>query len=240
MLESVKGFDEVLICDMHSTDSTLDLAKKYGCRIVFCEKHPFVEPVRQFAIDSATYEWVLLVDSDEVVPVALADYLRKIIAEPNPPSGIWIPRKNYVMGRFMHGDYPDYILRFFRKTGVVWPSFVHAVPKISGKVKRIPKSRKDLAFIHLINNSVELRLSKINTYSNNEVHKRAGQSFPLLKAFYAPFFRFFRAYVLKGGFRDGKAGFVNASLGAIYKFATIAKIWESRVNADDWDDELKS
>ena len=34
VLETVKGFDEVVICDMESTDNTLDIARKYGCKIV--------------------------------------------------------------------------------------------------------------------------------------------------------------------------------------------------------------
>ena len=34
VLEAVKDFDEVLICDMESTDKTLDIARKHGCRIV--------------------------------------------------------------------------------------------------------------------------------------------------------------------------------------------------------------
>ena len=38
VLEAVKNFDEVLICDMESTDKTLDIARKYGCRIVTFER----------------------------------------------------------------------------------------------------------------------------------------------------------------------------------------------------------
>ena len=34
VLEAVKGFDEVLVCDMESEDATLDIARRNGCRIV--------------------------------------------------------------------------------------------------------------------------------------------------------------------------------------------------------------
>ena len=46
VLEAVKTFDEVLICDMESTDRTLDIARKYGCRIVTFPKadHKSAEP----------------------------------------------------------------------------------------------------------------------------------------------------------------------------------------------------
>ena len=39
VLESVKEFDEIVICDMQSTDDTLSIAQRYGCKIVtFYEK----------------------------------------------------------------------------------------------------------------------------------------------------------------------------------------------------------
>ena len=34
VLDTVKDFDEVVICDMESTDSTLEIARKYNCKIV--------------------------------------------------------------------------------------------------------------------------------------------------------------------------------------------------------------
>ena len=56
VLKSVQSFDEVLICDMESTDSTLEIARRYGCRIVSFPKKNYVsaEPARTFAIQSAS------------------------------------------------------------------------------------------------------------------------------------------------------------------------------------------
>ena len=49
---------------------------------------------------------------------------------------------------------------------------------------------------------------------------------------------FFKSYILKGGFRDGKAGVINAGMDAFYKFVTIAKIWENRIKKQDISKEL--
>lgn len=239
VLNSVKDFDEVVICDMHSTDRTIEIAKKFNCKIVYHEKAPCCEPARNFAIHSASNEWVLVVDSDEIVPEALRKYLYKRIEEPDCPNGIWIPIKNYFMGRFMHGGYPDYILRFFRQEGAFWPSFVHSIPKVEGKVEYIPRRRKDLAFVHLVNNPVALKVKKINIYTDMEIPKRAKQKYSLFSMLYAPAYRFLKAYILKGGILDGRAGFVYAGMDAFYKFLTIAKILESRITIDDIDDDLK-
>ena len=73
---------------------------------------------------------------------------------------------------------------------------------------------------------VEARLAKINVYSDKELLRRSGQHFSVGKAFMKCSWRFLRFYLIKGGFRDGKAGFTYAALNACYKFTTIAKIWE--------------
>ena len=115
VLEAVKGFDEILICDMYSTDNTIPIAQKYNCTIIYHENTGYVEPARNYAIQSAKYPWVLVIDADEIVPPALKDFLYKRIQEENCPSGIRIPMKNYFMGRFMHCVYPSYLLRFVKK-----------------------------------------------------------------------------------------------------------------------------
>jgi len=238
VLSSVKSFDEILVCDMHSTDRTLKIANEYNCKIVYYDKYDIPEPARNFAIQSASNEWILVIDSDEVVPEALYNYLYSLIKEKSDLQGLWLTRKNYILGHFLHADYPDYILRFFRKDNSFWPPHVHSYPQIKGVVKRIPKRRKDLAIIHLVNSSMSVKLQKINIYTDDEVLRRAGQKFPIWKIFTASFFRFFKSYIIKGGIRDGKAGIIAAGMDAFYKFATIAKVWESKVKDEDIDKDL--
>lgn len=107
-LSSVDGFDEIVLCDMHSTDSTISIAERHGCRIVYHERTGFVEPARNYAISQAANEWVLVLDSDEVIPAALKDYLYRFAetAEAGDTRHSKWLRKNYFMGRFMHGDSP--------------------------------------------------------------------------------------------------------------------------------------
>lgn len=68
VLDSVKGFDEIVICDMESTDDTLQIAERYGCKIVTFPKGDCVctAPARTLAIQSATYKWVLVIDADDL------------------------------------------------------------------------------------------------------------------------------------------------------------------------------
>ena len=76
-LEAVKDFDEIVVCDMESTDHTVEIAKRYGCKVVTFPKGNIriCEPARQFAIGSASHPWVLVVDADEIITPELRQYL---------------------------------------------------------------------------------------------------------------------------------------------------------------------
>lgn len=230
VLDSVRDFDEVLICDMESTDRTLQIAELYGCRIITFPRGTYniVEPARQFAIEQASHPWLLFVDADELVSPTLRDFLYAHIEREDAEEGVAIPRKNYFMGRFMHACYPDYVLRFFRRDLTHWPAIIHASPVVNGRVLRLPSQRRDLALEHLANDSVHALLHKHNIYSDNEVAKRSDKHYGLGALLLRPSARFLRSYLLKGGFRDGIPGLIHAVTDAIYQFAIVAKILEAR------------
>ena len=228
-LKALEPFDEILVVDMESTDATRDIAGRVGARVVVKERgeHRMVEAYRDFAIHEALYDWVLVVDADEIVPRALAEYLYAEIERDPSPRAIMIPIKNYFLGRWMHAYYPDYILRFFNRVGASWPYEIHSRPTHQGPKVYIPASRTDLAYIHLSNESVGQTFSKMNTYTDREKSRRAASYSPV-KLIYDPPYRFFKSYVLKGGFRDGWPGFIHAVHDAVYRFSILAKIQEDR------------
>ena len=97
-LESVRHFDEIVICDMYSTDKTIEIAKEYNCKIVYYENIGWADPARNYAIQQASNEWVLVVDSDEVIPQNLVKYLYEFILKSDDYNAIRMPRLNYCWG----------------------------------------------------------------------------------------------------------------------------------------------
>jgi len=229
VLESVKLFDEIVVCDMESTDDTIAIARRHGCKIVTFPKGDAVsaEPARTFAIQSASNPWVLVVDADELVTPELREYLYRLVAEANPPQGLYIPRRNQFMGRWMRSLWPDYQLRFFVREGTTWPPYVHTFPQVNGRVDYADKRAKNTCFIHLDNDTIYKRIEKTNRYTDGEIAKRGHKRYGWGALLWRPFWRFFRIYFLKGGWRDGVPGLVSAGLTAIYQFAYVAKIIES-------------
>lgn len=225
-LESVGDFDEVVVCDMESTDDTVAIAHEYGCRVVTFEKKNYniCEPARDFAIHSAQNEWVLVVDADEVVTPELRQYLYSFTDEPTADA-LLISRKNFFMGQFAKQSYPDYQLRFFRHNLTYWPPVIHSRPEVKGTIGRVPQEREELALVH-IPETMSQRINKLNTYSCNEVERRKGKKVSGFALLMSPLFRFLKFYLLKGGIGAGKVGFILACNEAIYKYLVLAKLYE--------------
>ncbi|MCR4919499.1 MAG: glycosyltransferase family 2 protein [Prevotella sp.] len=233
VLCSVSGFDEVVVCDMESTDDTVDIARRHGCRVVTFPKagHVSAEPARTFAIQSATRPWVLVVDADELVPPELRERLYRHISQHGCASGLYLPRQNLFMGRPLRCAWPDYQLRFFVRQGTVWPPYVHTFPVVKGRVERLP-AVKELALGHLADDSIHTIMEKDNRYSDDDVMKKADRHYGVWALLWRPTWRFTKCYLLEGGWRDGVPGLVYAGLKAIYQFELVAKIIEKNRRAE--------
>lgn len=227
VLEGVKEFDQIVICDMESTDNTLDIAREYGAKIVTFpkENHTFVEPARQTAIEAADHEWVFVVDADEIVSPQLRSYLYDFIGHSGDVAGLLVPRKNFLFGSFKRSEYPDYQLRFLKRDGTVWPPFVHARPQVAGRVDKIPSGNMDLALEHL-SADISSIIDRSNRYTTAEVSKHPREKVTLLQFMFEPWFRFIKSYIFKGGFRMGIAGYMSAKNDAIYRHYRLSKTYE--------------
>lgn len=230
VLTAVKDFDEILICDMESTDHTLAIAQKHGCRIVTFPKanHKSAEPARTFAIQSATNKWVLVVDADEVVTPELRNELYKITELPDCANGYYIPRQNIFMGMFVRDFHYDYQLRFFIREGTYWPPFVHTFPKVQGRVDKL-KGNKQACLLHLMDETMHEYIAKMNEYTDNEVEKKSDKGYGIGALIWRPIWRFFKSYLLSGGYRMGSRGLIRSMLAAQYQFVLVVKIIEKRL-----------
>ena len=228
VLESVSSFDEVLVCDMESTDSTVEIAKECNCKVVNFPKgeHEICEPARDFAIHSAQNDWVLVVDADEIVPDSLRKYLYEFIRRKQSDiTGLAIPRRNMFMGKYIT-DLPDYQLRFFRQNLAVWEPIIHSRPKIKGKIENIP-NKKSLSLIHLDNPVIRSRIEKINRYTDYEVTKRFDRNYGFFDLAFRPAFFFMKSYIFGRGFFGGTRGLAKAYMSMVYQIVLISNKIES-------------
>ena len=225
VLDSVRDFDEVLICDMESTDGTIRIAEQNNCRVVVFPNKGYLsaEPARTFAIQSASNPWILVVDADELITPELRRFLYEYIEMDNCAQGLYIPRINQFMGKTLKCAYPDYQLRFFIREGTEWPPYVHTFPHVNGRLEKLPKQKKELAMIHLADDPIHVIMEKNNRYSDDDVNKKANKHYGVVALMCRPFWRFFKCFILDGGWRDGVCGLIYAGLKGIYQFELVAK-----------------
>ena len=226
VLSSLTGFDEIVVCDMESTDNTVEIARNFGARIVTFPRgdNNICEVARDFAIHSATNQWVLVVDADEIVTPQLRDYLYDYVKRPDCADALSIPFLSLFMGKFSSIKTERHI-RFMNQHKAYWPPKIHTRVKIDGKIGKI-KAKKGLMIQHINDPSFATCINKMNRYSDHEVEKRAGRKYSLLSFFYRPWFFFFKTLIIKGSIRDGRRGVVKAYLDMMYQIALLGKHFE--------------
>lgn len=135
-LESVRDFDDILVCDGGSTDDTLSIAAEFDARVI-TQDSSFRDTdgrlidyggVRNQCLDAARHDWFLYIDSDESVSKDLHDDIARISQEDTEPHVYRVPIGITIDGVFVKysSNYPGYQFRFFnRKSAVRFIKPVH-------------------------------------------------------------------------------------------------------------------
>ena len=152
---------EVIVADMHSTDKTIEFAKKEGATVFTVKDVGYVEPARNEAIQKAKNEWVLLLDADERLSPGLVPVLSEI-AESDKADVVEIPFKTIILGKWMQHTkwWPVHLRRFFKKSCVTWPTKIHGTPDYKGRVLRLDATEK-LSIAHYNFNAVNSALYSV-------------------------------------------------------------------------------
>lgn len=243
VLKSVKFAEEVILVDIKSTDDTLKLAKKYTNKIYhYPEETRFVEPVRNFALEKTTKDWVLVLDADEEIPVTLAQKLQEL-SQNKEQQAFYLPRKNIVSGFWMQhtGWWPDYQLRFFRRGLVTWSDKIHARPIIADKKEaQILEAKEEWAILHHNYSDTKDYLARFARYTDIEAEQKyqlIGADFIISNSTLLQSFSddFLRRFFQKQGYLDGARGFYMSIMQAAYQMTVQMKIFDKLGNAASFD-----
>lgn len=225
LLDSIKDLaDEVVIVDGSSIDKTVEIAKKYGAKVVVVENLPNFHINKQKAIDLATKDWILQLDADERITPELSREIKFEIRNPkSETNGYWVARENWFLGRFLMkgGQYPDYTLRLYRKgKGHLPQVHVHEQAEVIGKVKYLKHAllhypyKNFLSYLTKWNRYNDLLASQIETsLKNKNFLKKIGYAIGYL--IIKPIHWFLTTYIRHKGFMDLWPGFVFSFFSAI-------------------------
>lgn len=226
-LDSVRWADEVVVVDACSADRTAELARARGAR-VFVRPWPGYGPQKNFGIEQATADWILIVDADERVTEGLREAIVRVLAE-GPPAdlaGYEVPRRNFFYGRWLRGGgaYPDYQLRLFRrKSGRYDEVLLHEHLQLDGRTARLAEPL-DHHSMPDIREHVR-KIVRYTTLGAREKLKRRSRvtAADLLGSHLATIARI---YLWRGGWRDGVPGLIFALFSGMHTFVKYAKVYE--------------
>jgi (heptosyl)LPS beta-1,4-glucosyltransferase len=235
LLKSVKGLaDEVVVVDMESSDNSIQIAKKFGAKVFEHKRLNYVEPSRNFAIEKATGDWILVMDADEEIPSDLANKIREIV-EADEYDYVRMPRKNMIFGHYMRYAHwwPDYNVRLFKKGKVTWSEVIHAVPNVTGRGYDI-EAKEELGIIHHTYDTIEKYIEHLNRYTTVQaaLKVKSGYKFKWRDMLIRPSNEFLSRYFGDEGYKDGPYGLALSLMQAFSELAFYLKVWQAEKFTD--------
>lgn len=231
VLTALRWCDEIVIVDSGSSDDTVAIAARHGCRILHRTFDGFGAQ-KGWAVEQARNDWVFVVDDDEIPSDALGfeilEKVRRVEAGALPFRGFTVPISLVFLGRLMRfgGEYKMPHLRLFdRRFGNYNTARVHESVVINGPIGRLRHQ-----MVHDSYGSLDEYVEKLNRYTTagaEELYGKGKRVATMHVLFRFPL-TFIREFVLRLNLLNGYPGFVWSMFSAMYPVVKYAKLRELR------------
>ncbi len=260
---------DVYIIDCNSTDGTQKICGDFDNVKVIEHDWPGNQAAQfNWAIDNIKIntDWVLRLDADEyLMPELKQELCQKLATLDIDITGIEFKRRHIFMGRWVkHGIYPVIMLRMFRNgcgrydnrlmdehmiltngRSVVFENDFcdHSLISLSDYCrKHINYAQREA--VEVLNEKWMLTESVENENGHGaqalEKHKKKG-TYNKMPLFWRSFAYFLYRYIVKGGYLDGKEGFLFAYIqGWWYRTMVDAKVYEVKKACGDDKEKIKA
>ena len=208
-LASVVWADEIIVLDSGSIDETLAIAREFTSHVYTSVDWQGFGIQKNRALVYAGKDWVLSLDADERVDIALQKEIQQILQ--SPQSDVYfMPRLSSFCGRFIYysGWRPDYVARLFKRGSAEFSQhLVHESLCFSA-----PAGYLSNAILHMSYKNLDEVLDKMHSYAMlgaaglQAKNKHSSLASAILHGLWA----FVRTYVIRLGFLDGAHGFMLA------------------------------
>ena len=258
--------DEVLIVDSFSSDNTVAIAQQMGARVVQHPWKNYATQLNYGIHEcNVASDWLWRIDADEYLEGGLGAAVRAAIeTAPDDVNGIYVRKRIDFMGRpLLHGGwYPSYHLKVWRRGHGEcenrWMDehirIFNGKTVVVNKGNQVDANLNDLGWWtskhngYAVREMIDMLLMEYNLDTKGrevtpklfgtEEQRKRWLKIRYIKAplFVRPYINFLYRYVLRGGFLDGREGFIWHSLqGFWYRMLVDTRIFElkKRLNFDD-------
>ena len=248
---SLSWCDDVVVLDSYSTDKTEQLALASGARFVQRTFDNY-SAQRNYGLNdiSYKYDWLLMVDADEAVPLELVTEIQTQLKNCQNDTTIYrMRRKDHFLGKWIKhsSGYPTWFGRLIKIGSVQVEREINEEYVTGGTVGYLQEHLYHYPF----NKGIASWIDKHNRYSTMEAKLliKGGLAPPSFSELFSndptdrrralkglvyrmpgrPLAMFFALYILKRGFLDGRAGFIFSVLRAFYEFMINCKVKELKL-----------
>ena len=222
-LAALSFADDIVVIDGGSTDDTVSIAQAHGARVIVHTDWPGFGPQKNRAVEALSADWILSIDTDEIVSPELAASIQAAIRAPRAEVYA-LDRLSSFCGQWVRhsGWYPDWVPRLFKRGAARFSDdLVH-----ERLVFETPAARLEGKLMHYSYEDFETVLRKLDAYSSAGAQQRhaAGKRGGFGKALGRGAWAFIRTYLLRRGFLDGRTGFMIAIFNAetvYYRFLKL-------------------
>lgn len=227
-LESVKEFPEVIVVDTGSKDKTIEIASSYPNVKIFQHEFTGFGLLRNIAAEFASNNWIIALDSDEILPENVVDQLAAYELDPQVIYGF--PRKNSFQGKWVKGCgwHPDVVYRIYNKSIHEW----NPAEKVHETLAQPGRKLSLLSFYveHTPYRTYSEFLHKLQLYTTLWAEQRKNQLPPsMLQVICHSLWAFIKSYFFQRGFLLGSCGW-NISMynahSCYYKYLKLQEIAE--------------
>jgi glycosyltransferase involved in cell wall biosynthesis len=224
-LERLRFADEIVVVLDRCTDGSRDVALRFTKRLIEGSWEREGDR-RNTGIAACQGPWVLEVDADERVSPALAEEIRRTVAQSNAD---WheIPVDNYVGdtlvrwgwgASFGRSAYPG----LFRKGAKRW-GLQRVHPALSFTGTRGPRLQSRLD--HYVDRNLSDMIRRLDRYSSARAQdlRESGEIGSYPANLRRMFSRFWKCYVARRGYREGPYGFMIALCAGLYPILSYLK-----------------
>jgi glycosyltransferase involved in cell wall biosynthesis len=152
-LASVRAVaDEIIVVDTGSSDTTAEIARQLGAHVSHYPWNDHFSAARNYSLELATGEWILVLDADETLDVKSLEVLKQVLAHDEPVEGYFLKLINYVPVSNWVEKNPGMVFRLFRNKkdyrfqGAIHEQIVNTINAINPQAKIA--IREDLQILH--------------------------------------------------------------------------------------------
>jgi glycosyltransferase involved in cell wall biosynthesis len=217
-LNSVSFANQTIIIDSFSSDTTLEIIKKYNCEVIQRKFDNFSNQKNE-AIKLAKSDWILFLDADERVTEKLKYEILETITQPLYDA-YKIRFPHFYMNRFLYHT-ENKVVRLVKNKDIHFEGEVHEKLIHKGSVGLLKNFMIHYTYKGLFN-----YIKKKDSYAwfQAKMSKDRNKKATYIHLIFKPFYRFFHTYFIRKGFLDGVPGLAVATIDAYGVFSRYVKM----------------